>query len=57
MKMINILKSKIENLWRKYHKTNNESIFNEIQNIKVSIKELYENDKYCKDILKRSEVT
>lgn len=55
---LTILKSKRENLWKKYHRTktdeDKQTIYQEIQELQPRIKELYQNNKYCNDIEKRS---
>ena len=56
---LSILKSKRENLWKKYHraktKEKQSEILAEINDIQPKIKELRKYDNYCKDIRKRSE--
>lgn len=48
-----------ENLWKRYHRAKTEEkqtqILAEINDIQPKIKELYEYDKYCKEITKRAE--
>lgn len=52
------LKSKRENLWKKYHRAktdeDKQSIYQEIQELQPRIKKLYNNNRYCDDIEKRS---
>ena len=54
------LKGKIENLWKRYHRAKTEDkqtqILAEINDIQPKIKQLYNYDKYCKEITKRAEV-
>lgn len=54
------LKSKRENLWKRYHRAKTEykqtQILAEINDIQPKIKQLYNYDKYCKEITKRAEV-
>ena len=56
--ILNELKGKRENLWRKYHraKTSNDKIkiYDEIDNLNPKIKELYKYRRYCKEIAERS---
>ncbi len=55
---LNILKSKRENLWRKYHRAKTDDkkdlIHQEIQELQLKIKELQKYNKYCDGIEKRS---
>ena len=56
---LSILKSKRENLWKRYHRSKTEEkkteILAEINDIQPKIKEFRKIDNYCKEIRKRSE--